>query len=468
MLRHNNNNKKVALITRHRARGAMLAVLLGSGMSAHAATQQEQATGFFDGSHLDLLNRNYYFNRDYRNGATNNVAANARKPVSDRNGYREDWAQGLTAMFSSGWTQGTVGFGIDAFAMFGLKLNGGGGTTGTSLVPWSTSGHPETDYSRMGGALKVQFSNTVLKLGEQQPRVPVITVNETRLVPSTARGISINSNEVPRLNFQAGHFTATTSNDSTNSDGEITTDYEVLPAARSLDYVGGTYKFTDYLSGMLYGSELKDIWRQYYGNLTYQLPLPKDQALTLAFNAYNTYDYGASLGGPIDNFAWSALAAYRTGGHKITVAYQMIDGDEPFDFIAFDRTQSGVPYLSNVGSVFAFQEPNERSWQLRYDLDFAAYGVPGLTLMTRYIRGEGMDNSNSKNAFYNRVVHYDPVADNNKEWERDIDIGYVVQSGKAKDLSIRLRNGVHRSSSGTRWPDFDEYRVVIDYPIRIF
>lgn len=56
------------------------------------------AKGFIDGSTLSLVNRNYYFNRDLRDGES-----------ATGNGYSEEWAHGLMAFFESGYTQGLVG-----------------------------------------------------------------------------------------------------------------------------------------------------------------------------------------------------------------------------------------------------------------------------------------------------------------------------------------------------------------------
>ncbi|MCY1363078.1 Porin D [compost metagenome] len=241
-----------------------------------------------------------------------------------------------------------------------------------------------------------------------------------------------------------------------------------MPFARSIDYFGGTYKFNDKLSLTAYASQLKDIWHQYYGNATYTLPLSSGKALSFNFNIYDTSDYGSKRGGDIENTSWSIMTGYTTGPHKISVGYQVIDGDEPFDWTAFEGTQSGGVYLSNVANVVPFSEPNEKSWQLRYDLDMAAYGVPGLNIMARYIRGDGMDNSHSTNTFYRRIGNYDPDAKENKEWERNIEVAYVVQSGTAKNLSFRLRHSTHRATTGTRWPDHDEVRVIVEYPLSIF
>src|SRR3990167_9270136 len=68
---------------------------------------EEQAEGFVEGSSFNILNRNFYMNRDFRKGQSSNTG----------NGYTEVWAHGIIGKFESGFTQGTVGFGIDAFAI---------------------------------------------------------------------------------------------------------------------------------------------------------------------------------------------------------------------------------------------------------------------------------------------------------------------------------------------------------------
>ena len=447
----------------------LAALALSGAASAEQLQSQDQARGFLDDSHLDLLNRNFYFNRDLRNGARNNLGANAHKPAAERNGYREEWAEGLMAFYRSGFTRGTVGVGVDAHALLGLRLDSGGGRTGTSLLPWDGEGHPEPGYAKLGGALKLRLSSSVLKYGQQLPNVPVFAVNQARLLPSTTTGVSLSVDEIARLNLQAGHFTAVSGVDSSNNDGAITTDYAVLPAARSVDYLGGSYRFSDDFSVMLYDSELKDIWRQAYANARYRLPLTALQSLTFTFNLYDTHDHGAARGGPIDNTSWSLSAAYKAGAHTFTVGHQRIDGDEPLDWIGFDGTQGGSLFMGNVGQVVTFSEANERSWQLRYDLDLAPFGVPGLSLMTRYTRGDHIDNVDSNNPFYTRHGShiYDPNKDN-KHWERNFEAAYVVQSGPAKDLLLRLRQSTHRATAGYRYPDHDEVRLIVEYPLNVF
>ncbi|MFS9669353.1 OprD family outer membrane porin, partial [Klebsiella pneumoniae] len=82
-----------------------------------AAALEDKPEGFIEGSSVNVLARNFYFNRDDRKGQSSPTG----------NGYSEAWAQGLIGRFESGFTQGTVGFGLDAFAMYGLKLDSGTG-----------------------------------------------------------------------------------------------------------------------------------------------------------------------------------------------------------------------------------------------------------------------------------------------------------------------------------------------------
>ncbi|XAF18875.1 OprD family outer membrane porin, partial [Pseudomonas aeruginosa] len=48
-------------------------------------------------------------------------------------------------------------------------------------------------------------------------------------------------------------------------------------------------------------------------------------------------------------------------------------------------------FLANSVQYSDFNGPGEKSWQARYDLNLASYGVPGLTFMVRYINGKDID-----------------------------------------------------------------------------
>ena len=229
--------------------------------------------------------------------------------------------------------------------------------------------------------------------------------------------------------------------------------------------MGGRYQNSS-ISLSLYAGQLEDAWHQYYANAKYTYPIDQVRRLNFDLNIYRTLNYGKSLAGSINNTSWSLSSAFTSGAHSISLIHQQINGDEPLDWIGFG-TMGGTVTIGNAVQYATFSEPNERSWQLRYDMNVAAFGIPGLTVMARYVRGNNIDNSHSNNPFYTaRYVYYSDK--NNKHWERDLDIKYVIQSGPASGLSIRLRKATHRATAGYRYIDIDEVRIITELPIDFF
>lgn len=157
-------------------------IALGMSMGQVAVAVEQKPEGFIEGSTFSLLNRNLYFNRDYRKGQSSPTG----------NGYAEEWAHGIIGRFESGFTQGTVGFGIDAFAMVGLKLDSGDGRSGArssvDVMPYNSKGQPEDSYSKVGGVAKARFMDTVVKVGDVFPSTPVVAYGDSRLLPESFRG----------------------------------------------------------------------------------------------------------------------------------------------------------------------------------------------------------------------------------------------------------------------------------------
>jgi imipenem/basic amino acid-specific outer membrane pore len=83
--------------------------------------------------------------------------------------------------------------------------------------------------------------------------------------------------------------------------------------------------------------------------------------------------------------------------------------------------------------------------------------------MARYIRGDNIDGTKADPL----SGFFDPAANNEKHWERDLEAKYVVQNGYAKDLSLRVRHAVHRGSSNQIDGDVNEVRVILEYPLSV-
>lgn len=415
---------------------------------AGTALADEPAQGFLDGATLDVLSRNFYLNSDYRS------------PSPTGKSYKAEWAQGFIGAFESGFTPGTLGFGLDAHAFLGLKLDGGKGHSGTGLLPVNDDGRSEGNYSSGGGALKIRASRTTLAFGEMMVETPVFDTADKRLQPEYATGLLLNSREIDDLNLVAGHFTAFKNQDSSSGKGDFY-GYGANTEAGGITFLG-TDLFTQRpVGGALYASELSDTWRQYYANLHLKQP-----GVFLDANLYHTQDTGKALAGDIDNTAFSLSGKYTVAAHAFTLAYQKITGDTPFDFVGGDSI-----YLANSIKYADFNGANERSWQARYDLDLGTLGIPGLNFMTRYVMGSQIDGTHAPkggayNPFDESVGDYMPQqGDGGRHWERDIDLRYVVQSGTAKGLSLQLSHVSHRANTAQAGDDIDRVYVVIQYPL---
>jgi len=430
-----------------------LAVTAASTQLASAAafvSDQADSKGFVEDATLNMLLRNYYFNR-YSFGSDHKSA---------------DWTQGIQGVFTSGFTQGTIGVGIDAFGYLGLKLDGSKGTTGTNNLTVGEDG-PNDSYGKAGAAIKFRVSKTMLKIGDQQPSTaPVFAVGGSRLTPQTASGISLMSSEIKGLDLEGGHFYSASSESSTNRDGSLWATYANVQA-NSIDYAGGKYAFNDNFTASLYGAKLEDIWNQYYTNLNYVLPLADTQSLTFDFNYYRTTDAGSAKAGTIDNNTFSLSAAYSfLSAHTITLGFQKVNGDTPFDYIGVgDNNRGGDSiFLANSIQYSDFNGPGEKSFQARYDLNMATFGVPGLSFMARYAHGDDIDGTKMAADSPYRAYGY---GEDGKHHETNVEAKYVVQEGPAKDLSFRIRQAWHRGNADQAEGNVDEFRLIVDYPLSI-
>jgi imipenem/basic amino acid-specific outer membrane pore len=430
-----------------------LAVTAASTQLASAAafvSDQSEATGFVEGSKLDVKARNYYYNRNKTGGA-----------VDDK-----DWTQGFWGNFSSGYTQGLIGVGIDAFGYAGFKLDGSDKYSGSGNLSTDADGHNHDSFGKAGGAVKFRVSKTELKVGDMQPQNPVFAVGGSRLLPQTASGLTLQSSEIKGLDVEAGRFYSGTSQDETNRDGEIWATYAGV-TSKSATFGGGKYAVTDNLGVAFYYNKLEDVWNQYYGNVNYALPLTDDQSLAFDFNYYNTSDTGSKKAGDITNNTFSLSAAYSfLAAHTVTVAFQKVNGNTPFDYIGIgDNNRGGDSiFLANSIQYSDFNGPGEKSWQARYDLNMAPYGVPGLSFMTRYINGKDIDGTKIDAGSPYQAYGYGP---DGKHHETNFEAKYVVQTGPAKDLSFRIRQAWHRANGDQAEGNVDEFRLIVDYPISV-
>ncbi|SDQ02494.1 OprD family porin [Ectopseudomonas guguanensis] len=393
--------------------------------------------GFVEGASATLTARNYYFSRDFSDIVGSNPQSKA-----------EEWAQGFILNFKSGYTPGTLGFGVDAIGLLGIKLDSSPDRAGSGLLPVQEDGQSADNYSRLGPTLKARISKTEIKYGELQPNLPVLTFSDIRLLPPSYQGISITSAEIDGLTLQGGHLnTSHLRNES--GDGKMSAVLGHVPQRQAVsdayNYAGGDYLFnSNRTSTSLWYGELEDIYKQGFLGLKHSEPLG-DWTLSANLGYYTANEEGKALLGSIENQALFSLLSAKHGAHTFYFGYQAMYGDSPFP-----RVFANITPLGNEVPTYEFAYTDERSKQVRYDYDFAALGVPGLTASVRYITGNNVTTGRGFEG---------------KDRERDLDIAYVFQSGALKGLLIRIRNVTARSNYRT---DIDENRLILNYTWKIF
>jgi porin-like protein GalP len=402
---------------------------LGSVATAHAADD----SGFVDGSKADVNLRNYYLNRNYV-GDTNQAKA-------------EEWTQNFIFDAKSGFTQGTVGFGLDVLGLYSLKLDGGRGTAGTQLLPVHRDGRPADDFGRLAVAGKTRISKTELKVGEWMPVLPILRSDDGRSLPQTFQGGQITSREIDGLTVYGGQFQQNSPRNDASMEDMFLSGRASATSDR-FDFVGGEYRFNQNRTLVgVWNAQLKDIYEQQYLQVQHSQPFG-----SWVLGANMGYFWGSEDGsarlGNLDNRTASGLFSAKYGASTFYIGVQKVSGDN--GWMRVNSTAGGS--LANDSYSSSYDNANERSWQVRYDFDFAALAVPGLTLMTRYIHGDNVQITNFTN--------------DGTEWGRESELAYTVQSGSFKSLNVRWRNSTLRRDWGNT-NSFDENRLIISYPISI-
>lgn len=407
-------------------------------IAASIALPSVAQAALVEDSKATLELRNMYLNRDYREGAGQN--------------YGEVWAQGFIGKFESGFTEGTVGVGVDAIGLLGVKLdsgpgrvngaNGGAAVGGIGMLPLESNGDPVDSYSKLGVTGKARISKSTLQVGALQPTLPVVQYNNTRLLPSFYTGGLLTSQEVSGLTLHAGRMEDVSLRDSSNRQS---VGYGAFTESAHLDVLGGAYAINPQLTASYYYGELEDIYKQHFGGLVHKMPLGEGLSLTTDLRYFDSQDHGDQKAGVIDNNFFNGMVTLGVGAHKFGVGYQNLSGDGAFPFM-----NGGDPYSVNLVTYWTFNRQEEDAVQVRYDYDFASVGIPGLTFMTRYVSGYNIETA---------------ASDDGNEWERDSDLVYTLQSGSLKGLRFHLRNVTYRVGEVTGGRDIDENRVIVSYTL---
>lgn len=425
-----------------------LAVLIQAALISTAyASEQSEAKGFVEDAEGTVLFRTGYINRDKK--------APGKKDQSSA-------AQSAIVKLESGFTQGVVGFGVNAVGDASFKL-GENKNANNGMIPKHapTAENPNGDaydhWARGGASVKARVSNTTVEYGTQVLDLPVLASNTARMVPEYFEGTLIKSREIKDLELVAGKFTKDQYSDQINTDG------------RHLDNAivwGAKYKFDDQLNASYYGMDSENKLDRHYINANYTLPLAEKRSLTLDFNGYHTeWDkeaetYSSPLGDSDvegrSNSIWSLSGTLNQGAHSVMLAYQQNTGNTGYDY---GENADGAQSIYVANSYLSdFVGNHEKSAQVQYSYDFGAMNIPGLSWTTAYV--------------YGWDIKVNGLTDDAKEREFFNQVKYTVQSGFAKDASLRLRNSIYRASNDYQTNayigDTNEWRIFLDIPVKLF
>ncbi|MCG4454896.1 OprD family porin [Pseudomonas sp. MMS21-TM103] len=397
---------------------------------------------FIDDASGSLEMRNFYFSRDYRDSTA-------------KQSKREEWAQGFTLRLQSGFTEGTVGFGLDAIGMLGLKLDSSPDHTGSGLLPRGSDRRAEDNYSKAALTAKARFAKSELRLGGLSSTLPLLAANNSRLFPQTFNGGQLVSKDIDSLTFTLGRVDSVKQRDSSEFEDLTTMSqqgaYSTKVTSDSYTYGGVDYQVLPNLTLSYHASELQDFYRRDFVGLKYNQPIGPGKAFA-ELRYFDARETGDELLGEVDNRTFSSLFGYSINGHTFSGGYQKGYGDTAYAYVGGSDT-----YLFSEMQVSTFALANERVLHARYDYNFAELGVPGLTFSLRYVKGDEVDVSNVGGP---RAARVRAAGGEGHEWERATDITYVVQSGALKNLSLRWRNSTNRSNFSE---SADEHRVIVSY-----
>lgn len=404
---------------------------------------------------LDL--RNMYFHNDVRDAA----------------GKTAEWAQGAVLRYQSGFTDGAVGVGVDAIGLLGVRLDGGRGHhQGSSMIPSERDGSAVDDWSHAGATAKLRVSKTILRYGNSlQPALPILNTNDGRLLPQTYAGAMLTSNELDNVTFVAGQLEHMVGRASTNHSGFAVAAPSGQIAAQSnqFRFAGADWRVVPGLTLRYYYANMQDYYGQHFVGLQHTLPIGEDRSLSTDLRYFRTDSDGANSSaagrargyrtggytddgtGEIDNRTWSAALTYRQGFHSLMVGHQQVSSGS--NFVQPNQGGTGEEpggysnYLYTDRMIFNFTRAGERTNFAQYDYAFTPWGLPGLSASIAYLRGDQVKTTSGPSA---------------KEWERDIALDYLVQSGPLKNVKFSWRNGSLRGNATT---DQDQNRLIVSYSI---
>lgn len=398
-----------------------------------AAITHTATAGIIDDSQIDLTSRTLYYNNDTRSVAKN-------QPTGEQLG------QGFILEGKSGYTEGPVGFGLDAIGLLGVKLYGPtGNNISTGMFPQHDDNSAPGSFGALRLAAKARISETQLRAGYQTINLPVIKTNNGRLLPSVYRGYTLHSDDIDNLVLDAGFIDRV--------EGRNQTHYQKLKStgkasgfSSGFSYAGGRYTPIKPLALSYYFAQLNDFYDQNYLGLQHNLTLGAGK-LTTDLRYFNSQGNGNRYGGSVDNNAYGAIVTYSLWGNSLGLGYQQLTGSSDFPYLDPGQTVDGISTDTTGGStglvtespLSKFKTAHERAFVIRYSVKLDAI-ASGLRFNSSYVSGHHARASGSQV--------------NQNEWVRTVGLSYQLPAEWVKGVTLDWKNVTYRTNiTGTRSQD---------------
>ncbi len=409
------------------------------GIISSAVLPLSYANTFIDNSQVTLTARNFYFDRDYKQGDPMPAA--------------RDWAQGFIFKANSGYTPGTVGLGLDILALAGFNLLGSSADdyAASGLLPVNSDRKRADQYGEIRWTAKAKVENSTLHVGTLAPMFPVLSSSPARLFQQNYRGAHLQFNEVDNLKVNAIYVDRVNQRDSTNFEhirlGNPNGRFDQPAESSGLHLLGADYKINDQISTQLYHADLHEVYQQNFVGVKTKHDIGIGNLLS-DVRLFVSNDSGEARAGEIDNQHLGGIFGLQRNNQTFSIGYMQSFGDTALPTLA--GAEPAV-FLDSMSADFTNKD--EKVYHIRYDYDFKHTILNGLKFVTRYSKGIDID-----------LPQFGRDDFEQDAW--DVDLSYRVPTGKLEGLAVRTRFTHYRNdmpATGMAFRSDNETRVNIDY-----
>ncbi|MGS0707631.1 OprD family outer membrane porin [Acinetobacter sp. ANC 3781] len=396
------------------------------GIMAFACLNSATQAAFIEDTKGQIYLKNFYFDRDY----------------SDQTADLSNWSQAVSLFVNSGYTDTPIQMGLDLSARYAYRLSPAKDIV-DNVMPYDEHAHKQAqDQLKLGGAIKLKYSNTELKIGEFTPKLPIVHTDVAMQLPTTFLGGMIESTDIKNTKITTGRLTKVSGRNAEDYSKFQLSNGTTKAKTDALNFIGADYDYKDQQFRYFF-ADLENIYNQHFLSYEYRHAFNENLRLKSNFYMFDTYDSGDSLEGNIDSLALATIHMLTYGNHTFSAGYKHMSGDTKFPLLA-----NWVPqlYLANW-SVGTYMQQDEHSWQIRYDYDFKETPFNGLKSTLRYYYGDNIKTSTGNDGV---------------EKELDFILNYEFSQQKLKGFGLSWLIADYKNSTSK---DYLENRLSATYTL---